>query len=598
MGRFRDRLVGRNEERGAVLPLVGLCLGVLMISSALAVDIGREAAETRRLQAVADAAALDGAQQLSGGPYSEVYTKVYNAVIANAAKNHVAMPENVFTVQVGTWDPLAQQFTAVTGDNPWPNAVRVSLHDSFTNLLSVGSQSLVRSAVANAHGVVQPPPGGTTGTTTTTEHDETTTTGPTTTVPGTTTTTIPCSGGGCPTPRAAGFTLGSYGVAIQSNCGSATTAASCVPAQLLNGLLHSSLGITGVGYQGLATSNITLAGLLAANPTIGTVDSLLNSSFTSSAFGTIVANAISYCESPNPNCNASTNLAQINAYTTAITAAFSAGGGGNIQIGQFFTVAAGEVGSAASAGIDLADLVYGGAALFNGNHAVSIPSIGASVPGSLNSASASLSLISAQHSYWGPVTPTYLSAPVSDPQGSGTLTLNLSVPLAANVTVTLPYTLADAGGWLSDIGCDGGPNSAPSYFNVYVTTSSASVGNPGGGNVSLTVSGLPVHGTTTGAVGGSGGTTLTFNAPFPMASQTVNGNTVIPSLTVTLQVTGNPLIDGQLSGIAANLQTALNNSLDPVLTVLSQVAGINAGNADVDPANHMDCKAPILLPGA
>jgi hypothetical protein len=195
------------------------------------------------------------------------------------------------------------------------------------------------------------------------------------------------------------------------------------------------------------------------------------------------------------------------------------------------------------------------------------------------------------------VTPTYGPAAASDPQGSGTLTLNLTVPLATNVVVTLPYNLANASGWLTDIGCNGGPNSPPTYFNVYVTTSSASVGNPGGGTVSLSVSGIPVSGTTTGAVGGSSGTTLTFNAPYPTANQTVNGNTAMPSLTVTLRITGQKAIDDLLPGIATNVQTALNNSLNPVLTGLSQTAGINAGNADVDPANHVQCQSPLLLPG-
>jgi hypothetical protein len=72
----------------------------------------------------------------------------------------------------------------------------------------------------------------------------------------------------------------------------------------------------------------------------------------------------------------------------------------------------------------------------------------------------------------------------------------------------------------------------------------------------------------------------------------------MPLLTVTLHITGQKAIDDLLPGIATSVQSALNNSLNPVLTALSQTAGINAGNADVDPENHVQCQSPLLLPGA
>jgi len=60
----------RNSERGAILPMVALCLGVLMGFGGMAVDVGYLEYQQRQQQNAADAAALAGAQQLiySGCP--------------------------------------------------------------------------------------------------------------------------------------------------------------------------------------------------------------------------------------------------------------------------------------------------------------------------------------------------------------------------------------------------------------------------------------------------------------------------------------------------------------------------------------------------
>jgi hypothetical protein len=178
------------------------------------------------------------------------------------------------------------------------------------------------------------------------------------------------------------------------------------------------------------------------------------------------------------------------------------------------------------------------------------------------------------------------------------LTLHLgNVSGAANVVVTLPYTLAQAYGWLSAIDCTGGSNSAPTNFTVHVTTSGASVGNPGGGTVSLTVLGVAVTGTTTGAVAGNGVGDPVFNAPYPAATQTVSAATGVPSLSVTLNSTANVLVNAQLASVQASLTSDLNAALNPTLSNLHQVVGINTGNADVFPntPRPVQCQAPLLV---
>ncbi len=60
------RRVALRGDRGAVLPLVAIVLPVLILLTAFAVDLGRQRASRRTMQARADVIALDLARLMDG----------------------------------------------------------------------------------------------------------------------------------------------------------------------------------------------------------------------------------------------------------------------------------------------------------------------------------------------------------------------------------------------------------------------------------------------------------------------------------------------------------------------------------------------------
>src|SRR5579863_7831940 len=79
----------RITERGAVLPLIAVCLAVLMGFAGVGVDVGYWEYQQRQQQNAADAAAVGGAQQL-------VYSSCANSTAAQSAAQGDAS-DNGFT---------------------------------------------------------------------------------------------------------------------------------------------------------------------------------------------------------------------------------------------------------------------------------------------------------------------------------------------------------------------------------------------------------------------------------------------------------------------------------------------------------------------
>ena len=67
--RSREKLASRlKHESGVVAVIVGICLFVFAVATALAIDVGSLFEDRRHIQTVADAAALAGAQELPEDP--------------------------------------------------------------------------------------------------------------------------------------------------------------------------------------------------------------------------------------------------------------------------------------------------------------------------------------------------------------------------------------------------------------------------------------------------------------------------------------------------------------------------------------------------
>ena len=218
-----------REDRGAVLLLTAIILPVLLLMTAFAIDLGRQRASRRDMQAKADVIALDLARLIDGSTIASAIN--YSAPLAASAARNGITTAKVQSVQFGSLDQTTKKFIACT--SCIPSAVKVVTHDSVDFLFQRGSSSVTRSAV----GIQQ---------------------------------------------ALAGFSIGSFAAAINPlNPNDATGG-------LLNALLGDALNTTVLGYSGLATANLTY--LQIANELgLGTPNALFDGSV--SAFEALEAQA-------------------------------------------------------------------------------------------------------------------------------------------------------------------------------------------------------------------------------------------------------------------------------------------------------------------
>ena len=96
-----------HGQRGAVIPLVAICLTVLLGFSGLAIDVGFLEYHQQQQQSAADAAAVGGAQKLASNSCTSS-AGVQSAALADAATNGFASPD------VRSYAPPAADPTRVT----------------------------------------------------------------------------------------------------------------------------------------------------------------------------------------------------------------------------------------------------------------------------------------------------------------------------------------------------------------------------------------------------------------------------------------------------------------------------------------------------
>jgi uncharacterized membrane protein len=214
-----------REERGAVLPIVGLLLVVLVPSSAMAVDLGMQRVVRRDMQTLADVVALDVVRLVDGRTASQIQGG-YNGLptLANALAHSVARndddvlgdPPNV-TAKLAHLDSATGVLDTVTGGatravtgTEVPNAVEVTASGSVNFAFVPGSGAALRTAVA------------------------------------------------VPAPSAC-FRLGSFAVGVDT--GDANLLNTVLPGLLNNTTFSGTL----VGYQGLAAANLTLLDLVGVS---------------------------------------------------------------------------------------------------------------------------------------------------------------------------------------------------------------------------------------------------------------------------------------------------------------------------------------------
>lgn len=187
-----------RQDRGAVLLLTAIAMPLLLLMASFAVDLGRQRAARRSMQAKADVIALDLARLIDGSTTAGAIN--YSAALAaSAARNNVPLAK-VESVQWGTLDVATKKFIACA--SCIPQAVKVTTHDSVDRVFQAGDGEVTRSAVGASSAI-------------------------------------------------AGFSIGSFAAAINPvNPNDATGG-------LLNALLGDALNTTVLGYSGLASANLT-----------------------------------------------------------------------------------------------------------------------------------------------------------------------------------------------------------------------------------------------------------------------------------------------------------------------------------------------------
>ena len=582
----------RRTERGQTLPLLSLSMVTLLVAAALAVDIGSLAATNRRLQSVADLAAIDGARSLNGTTCADIYLlptdepqvastqydHVVKAVTQSAKRNGFEPGgTKTMTVQLGyttleadgtsTFTALPDLCTVV------PGAVRVTVGDrtrfSFGTVIGQDGRTSQRSGVAASTSTLCPPP-------------------------------EICI-------ESDGSSLGT--VRIGSMLASASTSVGPTEVKILNRLLSPLIGGTvnldAGGWKGLADANVTFARLRAAlGLTAGSTDQVLDTTVTYRQLLDATVTALNADGSPS-SVEAATRLA-------TVASQVSSSLGLQVTLRDVFQVtgATGSGTDVADASLNVLDIVRGGAFVADTNNFTSFTlsaSDVSAIPG-FNGATVKVGLIE------GPQTE---SGPPRDAAGYHTfaetsqLRVQVEVDLLVEVTglgltaVKVPYYL-DAGTARADLesrACSGG-DSLPSSVTIKAMTDAGTFQLGKASDTSLGASTDPVPTTArlvdvagvvtvdtktvaTVVLPGNSGTMLTFTPDYATAPpQRVSSTSVglptaaVSNLTVTALVLG---LNG--TAIATDVSTGINNALSgiqsKILDQLYRSLGVAYAGADV-----------------
>lgn len=286
-----------------------------MVFTALAVDTGRLWVEHRQLQAIADIAALEAARALE----CRADRNGGAAAAAQAAAVRNGYESNLATapnrVEVGILSTDKEGLRHFTATGPSPvDAVRVLATESVPASLVLGGL-FGQTTLISVEATAQAE------------------------------------------PFQVAFSAGSFLLRIDT-----TSQDASLLNALLGGLLGSSLSLDAVSYKGLADTNVNLAQLVQASATVGSVEELLNANLTVDEVIDLTATAVG----------------QNSAASVALNGLHAAAGSASIRLGDVLNVAVPSSDAAATATINVFDLVNATLMLANKNHAVEL---GLSIPG-------------------------------------------------------------------------------------------------------------------------------------------------------------------------------------------------------------------------
>ncbi|HYH50844.1 MAG TPA: hypothetical protein VEG38_14965 [Acidimicrobiia bacterium] len=520
-----------GEQSGAVLAMVSVAVVAMIGATALAVDVGRVTNNNRTLQAKADVIAMDAGRALSGATAASLSgaTGAVVTAVQNSATRN-SVPFSQLTVGLGTLS--GSTFTLIA--TPVLNgAIQTVTSTSVPTAVRVTASGTVNFAFQKG--------------------SKTTTRSATSTYSAT-----------------AGFSIGSWLASIPAGGDG-----------ILNALLGDAFRLNAVSYTGLVNANVTLQQLGANIPvTALSPTQLLDTSVGIRDFMLASIAALS----------AQGNAAAVSVLNTMIASAPLTG---TVQLGEFIDVVGGAETAAATASLNLLQLLTASAFVLekSSGHALAIPTTSISIPG-ITSVTASLTVTEPPKIYFGPSGGPSIQTAQIRLSLTPVVNLPLGIPGLLNVGVygSLPIDLSVAGatGTLSSINC-----AAPS-ITVGSTTQGVNLNSALTLRVRATVLFIPIDVATLTLNAGakttpnSYSTTFTSPAEFgPSNAKSVGSNTL--GLDGLLNFSGanisilNGIINlGQIANAVVPAVNGLLGSLDDALVApLTQVLGVKLAGADI-----------------
>jgi uncharacterized membrane protein len=539
----------RREERGATLIFTALAMVLLLWAGATGVDLGFSVYGSRQAQAMADTAALDLVRYIS---YSDATNTTataaqsyFNGKLTQVLTNNNSNAQ--LTVFPGYFN--GTKFTKY-GQSGTCQATKAPPVLPGCNAIEVTAAQTVPQVFFGGFNVLHGHSGNTV------------------------TSSVSGSSVAAVNPEAA-FSIGSYLASIN-------TQQSAVLNKILSPL-DTSANLTLVGFEGLANSDVTLAGLISASAGLLSPTNILSQSLTAGQWASIFDSAL-LSEEASVNCGSSPTPDVCSAYTALNGQSFSNASTTKVSLCQLVHI---NLGSGApydcnntsiptqglNSSLNVYQLLNTEAMLSNGTNSIDLTAaLNLSAPGLLNIGTVTLKLAVGQvpQVAYGPVGTTASTAQVT-----ATLSVNLATLLGINLgTLTIPLSAASGTATLTGVTCINNAMSSTS-INTVTTTLATGTGDNG---ITLTLLGLVSDEGTLTITGGSGSQTFTGSevppttataTATPKPTNPQNVYTTAPTLTFTQNNGINSLVAGLLTSTSV-----LAEAYGPVLQALGiEVAG-------------------------
>lgn len=298
-----------HGQRGAIGLFGLLTLMLAIVFTALAVDSGRLWMQQRKLQSIADIAAMSASRQVGcSASAGNVTTAAQTAAANNGFAGQLAQSPN----------QIALGSVATNG------GLRVFSDDSSNEAVFVrATQEVPSSLVA----------GGLFGNTI----------------------TLSAEAVSLSNSPIAAFSAGSFAASLNSED-------SALLNGLLSGMLGSPVNLSALSYEGIAATQITLQDMLAVSGGIGTVDELLDADMQIADLLEIFANAAGE--------NAAADLQAVSDMGTIAGATVQ---NASVSLGDLLAVTTPDSDAAATAGLNALSLIMAAAVIANGENAIALP---------------------------------------------------------------------------------------------------------------------------------------------------------------------------------------------------------------------------------